>query len=335
MELAGYSSITPIGQGGIGDVYSAVRDSTGGMVAIKVIRDLTNESSVRRRVTREVAALVQLKGHPYIVQVEEVLDTAYGPAVVMEHVPNGSLADLVKQRGRLTPGETVLACTHVATALRDAHAGGIVHRDIKPLNVLIGTIGQSKVCDFGIAALARTDTFRDRTSALSYRYASPEELDDLPTVGPPADIYSLGVTIRHLMTSSAVISTNPAEPASWIAGLDDDDDQFVAHNLWRLVVEMTAIDAKQRPTATQVVDRLERLGNELGDRRVRSLLTDAVAQSNDETVPRGRSGAPVMAASIAASSNGSLGNRSNDSGSSHSGPPLPRAHDPVTVWWSE
>ena len=197
----GFVDLVQIGAGGLGDVYRATRESTNGLVALKFLRQIDDASSSWRRVHRELAALVELKGHPHVVGVEEVLTSADGPVIVMEYAPGGTVYALIQSRGGLLqPSEVLLIALHTASAVVAAHALGIVHRDIKPHNLLISSFGQVKVCDFGIASMARHEQFRSRTSALSYQYASPEELDDEPDVGPPTDIYSLGATLQHALS---------------------------------------------------------------------------------------------------------------------------------------
>lgn len=285
LDVPGYTDIVPIGQGGLGDVYRARRTSTGGVVAFKLIRTDADQSSVRRRVEREVAALVQLKGHPYVVQIEEMIDTSYGPIVVMEHAAHGSLADLLKTQGPLSIPECAMTAEQVTIALRDAHARGIIHRDIKPHNLLIGEFGQVKVCDFGIAAMARDTAAHDRTSALSYRYASPEELEDRDDVGPAADIYSLGVTMRHLV-SGTVTRTSPAGQAEgWLATVDP-ADAAAAQSLATLVLGMVSPRPEDRPSVDQILDTCETMSQQLAARRIRAFtmpttLSAALLQSLD------------------------------------------------------
>ena len=145
ISIEGYTDIERIGQGGLGDVYRAVRTSTGATVAIKVLRDVSDESVAWHRTRRELTALVSLAGHANVIQLIEVLDLPEGPALVMEHAPGGSVAELMLRRDRpLSVGETVLVGRQTATALMAAHERGIP------------VVGLSDTADGPLATTART-----------------------------------------------------------------------------------------------------------------------------------------------------------------------------------
>ena len=110
----------------------------------------------------------------------------------------GSLTDRMR-RGAIAFDEWLVIGEAVLSALSAAHRAGVVHRDVKPQNVLVGSFGQIKVCDFGISGIARDDGMT-QTNASTLAYASPEELDGSGLVGPPADIYSFSVMMVHLLT---------------------------------------------------------------------------------------------------------------------------------------
>jgi serine/threonine protein kinase len=276
ISIEGYVEIERIGRGGLGDVYRAVRTSTGGTVAIKVLRDISDESVAWHRTRRELTALVSLAGHANVIQLLEVLDLAEGPALVMEYAPGGSVAELVARRDRpLSIGETVLVGRQTATALTAAHARGIVHRDVKPQNLLIDAYGQVKLCDFGIAAMARSEEFQARTSAISMRYASPEDLDDEIDVGPASDVYSLGATMLHLARGAP--PTLKERLAPWVPPATEDDELAA---LDTIIASCLHPSPGQRPMATDVADELERLGWSI-DERNRAIAFESVDLDGD------------------------------------------------------
>ena len=195
----GYRDEELVGEGGLGRLYRAVRVSTGGVVAIKELPDIASASPAWHRARRELEALLRLKGHPYVVSVEEIIDGPSGPCIVMEYAAGGSLMERLSVRP-MSAAELVMTGQHVTQALVAAHEVGIVHRDVKPHNLLVGAFGQVKVCDFGISALVRGAEGRTQTQSLTLAYASPEELDGEAVIGPPADVYSFAATMLHLIT---------------------------------------------------------------------------------------------------------------------------------------
>ena len=261
IELDGYTDLERIGHGGLGDVYRAIRTSTGGTVAVKVLRDISDESVAWHRTRRELTALVSLGGHAHVIQLIEVLE--HTPGLVMEFAPGGSVAQLLDRRAStLDLDEVVLIGRQTASALTAAHEQGIVHRDIKPQNLLIDAFGQVKLCDFGIASLARTEEFRTRTSAISMRYASPEDLEDDGDVGPPADVYSLGATLLHLAHGAP--PTLKERLAPWTPTPSDDS---ATAGLDEILAACLQPEPAARPTAPELLERLEHLDWELPNRR--------------------------------------------------------------------
>ena len=144
-------------------------------------------SPVGHRARRELEALLRLKGHPFVVTVEEIIEGPAGPCLVMEFASGGSLMDRLAG-GSLAGPELVLVGQHVCGALVSAHELGIVHRDIKPHNLLVGSFGQVKVCDFGIAALMRGAEGRTQTQAMTLAYASPEAVSYTHLTLPTSDL---------------------------------------------------------------------------------------------------------------------------------------------------
>ena len=261
VEVPGFADVTPLDRGGFGAVFRATRVSTGGTVALKMLDagPELDEVVLERRLRREIAALVALKGHPNVVQVEELVIAEAGPVIVMEFMDAGSVAKLVESTS--PPVERIAYIgTCLASALAAAHAVGIVHRDVKPHNALMNSYGQVKLCDFGIAAIVRSTEVRTRTTSLSVRYASPEELDDDPDVGPPTDAYSLGATLYHLL--------HGAPPSFRGRGVPDVDATIVRQGgdptrqrLGLIIDACLLVNPALRPTAAEVYDLLIELGD--------------------------------------------------------------------------
>ena len=255
IEMDGFSEVASIGSGGLGDVYRATWHVTGATVAIKVLRDLEDESVAWHRIRREFEALGSLAGHRHVVQLIDLLETEHGPVLVMEYVPGGSVGDLLQRRDTtLSVTEASVIGRQSADALAQAHALGIIHRDVKPQNLLIDAAGQIKLCDFGISALTRSAEFQVHTQALSQRYASPEELDNDAEVGPASDVYSLGATLLHIVRGAPPTLRERIVP--WVP--PPSDDVGVA-KLDAVVADCLHPRPERRPTAAAVFAELETL----------------------------------------------------------------------------
>ena len=249
LRVDGFTDVSPLAGGGFGSVYKATRASTGGVVALKVLDRAhgDDDNLLERRLRREIAALVALKGHPNVVQVEQVVSTTNGPAIVMEFMSRGSVLDS-DEAGNVTAARVAFIGAAVAAGLQAAHDVGIVHRDVKPQNVLVNNFGQVKLCDFGIAAIQKSNDFQTHTTSLSVRYASPEELDNDPNIGAPTDVYSLGASMFHIMYG---------EPPSFRGGRGADPNltrrnrgsDLVADNVAGIIERCLAEDPTHRPTA--------------------------------------------------------------------------------------
>jgi eukaryotic-like serine/threonine-protein kinase len=285
LVLPGYRDISLVGQGGLGRVFRAVRESTGGVVAIKELRDVASASPAWHRARRELEAMLLLKGHPYVVSVEEIVEGPAGPCIVMEFVAGGSLNDRVSGGVGMPVEEVVLVGQQVSQALVAAHDAGIVHRDIKPHNVLIGSFGQVKVCDFGISSLSKGADGRTQTSALTLAYASPEELDGDAAVGPAADVYSFAATMAHLLTGRKSSFRERLAGQQIDVGANSVVDPTIAP-LRNALSLCLAHRPEDRPTMRQMSSVFERAAEALGPRRIGQL---PVTGTPDVTVKRVRS----------------------------------------------
>ena len=190
-----------LGGGGMANVYLAHDDVLGRDVALKVLRgQYANDEDFVERFRREAKNAAALN-HPDIVQVYDQGHTEDGTYyIAMEYVPGGTLAQRIKREGPLDPGEAAGVASRVADALAVAHARGIVHRDIKPQNVLLSATGEAKVADFGIARAASASTVTETSLILgTAAYMSPEQVRG-ERVGPASDLYSLGVVLYEMLT---------------------------------------------------------------------------------------------------------------------------------------
>ena len=196
-----YTLVEPLGDGGMAKVYLARDNSLDREVALKVLREqYADDEEFVERFRREAMSAAALN-HPGIVQVYDRGRSADGDFyIAMEYVPGGTLKERIKEGGDLAPREAAELASRVADALAVAHDRGIVHRDVKPQNVLLTASGEAKVSDFGIARAASSKTMTQTNSVLgTLAYMSPEQLRG-ERVGPASDLYSLGVVLYEMLT---------------------------------------------------------------------------------------------------------------------------------------
>ena len=196
-----YNIIRPIGQGGMANVYLAGDQTTGGQVAIKIMKDdLTHDQEFIKRFDTEAKAASSLD-HPNIVKILGFGQDDNLRYIVQEYVEGSTLKDLIQQRGALDWSIAVPLAIQIGLALEHAHRRGVVHRDIKPHNILITPDMVAKVTDFGIARAVNANTIT-LTSGMTFgsvHYFSPEQARG-SLVGEKSDIYSLGIMLYEMVT---------------------------------------------------------------------------------------------------------------------------------------
>lgn len=196
-----YRIIDLIGTGGMAHVYRAVNLSTRKIVAIKVLKDeYRNDAEFLRRFEREARAVLHLS-HENIVRAFDVGETDGLPYIVLEYVDGRTLKDIIDENGPMPSRIAVALVVQVLDALDAAHAAGIIHRDVKPQNVIVMQSGKVKLMDFGIAREvdANTVTFAGSTVLGSVHYLSPEQAKGLP-VTEGSDLYSAGIMLYEMLT---------------------------------------------------------------------------------------------------------------------------------------
>src|SRR5687767_13423201 len=144
----------------MGVIYRAEDGLLGRIVAVKVLADpYADDEGIRRRFTHEALAAARLSNAPNTVTIFDVGEHEGRPYIVMEYLPGGSLADRIETEGAQPPGRALAWLRQTAAALDAAHANGIVHRDVKPANLLLDDEGDVRVADFGIASAVGLDSF--------------------------------------------------------------------------------------------------------------------------------------------------------------------------------
>jgi putative intracellular protease/amidase len=205
-----YRIVRRLGAGGMGVVYQAEHRLMERAVALKVIsRSLTSNPLAVERFLREVKAAARLPGHPNVVIAHDAEQAGDLHLLVMEHVEGVSLNKLVEQRGPLSVGRACHFVRQAALGLQHAHEHGLVHRDVKPHNLMVTRQGQVKVLDFGLARLCEgapgTGPRRVRklttvgTVIGTPDYIAPEQVGDSHTADIRSDVYSLGCTLYFLL----------------------------------------------------------------------------------------------------------------------------------------
>jgi len=230
-----YRLVELLGQGGMARIYRGHDNQLDRDVAVKLLRpEYGRDPDFSSRFRQEAQNAASLS-HPNIVGVHDFGQDEAGPFIVMELVDGEDLASIVKRSGALPPRQAARITAEIARALHAAHQRGIVHRDVKPGNVLVNRDGQVKVTDFGIArALAEAQITLPGTTLGSVHYFSPEQARGDPTTAA-SDIYSLGILLFELLTghrpweadsaaavAMARLAGPPPDPASLRSGLPAD-----------------------------------------------------------------------------------------------------------------
>ena len=195
-----------VGHGGMSTVYRAFDTVLERQVAIKLMhREMSSDSDQLERFRREARAVAQLN-HPHIVGVIDAGEDDQTPYIVFEYVEGETLKDRIRRLGRLPVPEAVAYAIEVARALGAAHERQIVHRDVKPQNVLIDEEGTAKVTDFGIArTMTEEGLTADGRVLGTTDYVSPEQALG-HEVGPQSDLYSLGIVMFEMLTGDVPFS---------------------------------------------------------------------------------------------------------------------------------
>ncbi|MRH93436.1 protein kinase [Nocardia sp. SYP-A9097] len=263
LAAAGFEDAEEVGRGGFGVVYRCTQTELDRTVAVKILTaELDAEN--RARFLREQQAMGRLTGHPNIVTMLQAGTTASGrPYLVMPYYPVGSLEARIRGQGPL-PVETVLWIgVKIAGALESAHRLGIVHRDVKPGNVLLTDYGEPALTDFGIARIAGGFETTAGTLAGSPAFTAPEVLEGQdPT--PAADVYGLGATLFCALTGHAAFERRSGESVVTqflritAQPVPDLREHGIAGDVSAVIAAGMSRDPLQRPSAAALGEAIQR-----------------------------------------------------------------------------
>ncbi len=267
-----------IGAGGMGAVYKARQEGLDRVVALKILpEEFGHDVKFALRFTREARTLARLS-HPNIVSVYEFGNVEETYYFLMEYVDGSNLREIVEAR-QLTPEHALTIVPHLCDALQYAHDKGVVHRDIKPDNILMAVDGSVKIADFGLSRILGNESQKDLLTGTHQvmgtpRYMAPEQLEGSHDVDHRADIYSLGVVFYEMLTGELPIGrfAPPSEKVEIDVRLDE-------------VVLRTLEKEPQRryQHASQVKSDVQSITSTDDPALARTVVKDAQSYSNEST----------------------------------------------------
>ncbi|WP_329263733.1 serine/threonine protein kinase [Streptomyces sp. NBC_01478] len=261
-RIAGRYRLTEqIGRGGMGTVWRADDEVLGRQVAIKRLHDRPELSAdelatLYERTRREARSAARI-AHPNVIVVHDVVDDEGRPCIVMEYVPGPTLAELLKDGRTLPYQEAARFGLDMVAALRAAHAAGVLHRDVKPGNVLLGAGDRIVLTDFGIAMTDGTSTLTKTGEMVgSVHYMAPERIRGL-TPGTASDLWALGATLYQAVEGRPPFRRATAMETAYAIAVDPLEPMKQAGPLEPIVEALLSKEPEERPTAEQTERALQ------------------------------------------------------------------------------
>ena len=246
--LGSYEVGEILGRGSMGEVHRGVRIGSEDQLAVKILRsELVADPEVLARFLQERSMLCSLV-HPNLVRVRDLVVEGGSAAIVMDLVDGSDLRRMLTEKGTLAPAVAADLVGQILSALATVHAAGIVHRDIKPENILVGTDGEVRLTDFGIARLTHGPSLTRMTGLIGTpEYLAPE-LAEREHATTAADIYATGVLFYELLTGFTPFAGG--HPVAVLRRHLEDDParpDGVPDALWNLLTDMLAKDPTAGP----------------------------------------------------------------------------------------
>ncbi|WP_405866740.1 serine/threonine protein kinase [Streptomyces sp. NBC_01515] len=261
-RIAGRYRLTEqIGRGGMGTVWRADDEVLGRQVAIKRLHarpELSADelATLFERTRREARSAARI-AHPNVIVVHDVVDDEGRPCIVMEYVPGPTLAELLKDGRTLPYQEAARIGLDMVAALRAAHAAGVLHRDVKPGNVLLGAGDRLVLTDFGIAMTDGTSTLTKTGEMVgSVHYMAPERIRGL-TPGTASDLWALGATLYQAVEGRPPFRRVTAMETAYAIAVDPLEPMKQAGPLEPLIEALLIKEPAERPTAEQTERALQ------------------------------------------------------------------------------
>ncbi|PBC35955.1 protein kinase [Rhodococcus sp. ACPA4] len=271
LSAAGFDDLHEIGRGGFGIVYRCIQPALDRMVAVKILTATVVDDENQARFFREQRAMGRLTGHPHIVGALQVGILAGGrPYIVMQCHPKGSLDRLIRRAGPLGLEGALRVGVRIAGALETAHRLGIIHRDVKPSNILLTEYGEPALTDFGIAHMSGGFQTATGTVTGSPAFTAPEVLGGEPATAV-SDIYSLGATLFCAITGHSAFERHSGEQvvAQFLRittqPVPDLRKKGVPENVSAVIECAMSADPRNRPnTAAEFGDKLRAIQLQAG-----------------------------------------------------------------------
>ncbi|MEV6305580.1 serine/threonine-protein kinase [Actinoplanes sp. NPDC051861] len=280
-----YVLVCPVGQGATGTVWRGVDRSTGEQVAVKLLHEgLLRQPKLVTRFVQERTILMMVR-HENIVGVRDLFSVGESIGLVMDFVAGGSLRDRLRASGTLPAADATRLLAQVAAALTEAHALGVVHRDVKPDNILLSGPGEDaevRLTDFGIARVLDAAGLTTPHAIIGTpHYMAPETVSG-GEAAPSADVYALGITLYELVCGRtpftgepfAVLQGHLNDPPARPAGMPGE--------VWEVIEECLDKDPQRRPAAAELQETFRRLA-----RRTAGVPALPVRNDTMPTEPRG------------------------------------------------